>query len=144
MIEIRLVMKKMICFFILSLTACNTYTVQNSFEEDVRAGYVIIRSGQCLIFFDFPIVGDFPLQFRDKNHQLLSDKFYQKGHYEVSKEGDILKKDQQCERDPVRKKENPDIQNPVKSENEDIVDPIEENPVTPSQEGESESEIKTD
>ena len=98
-------MKKIILFFILSITACDNYTIQNDYIEDVRAGYVIINSGQCLEFFDFPILGDFPLKFRYKDHQLMSGKLYKPGHYKVSKQGDILKQNKACELDPVRKKD---------------------------------------
>ena len=90
----------------LNLTACKYYTIQNDYIEDVRAGYVIINNGQCLEFFDFPFFGEFPLKFRYKDHQLMSDKLYPSGHYKISKEGDILKQKTACELDPVRKKDN--------------------------------------
>ena len=92
-------------FFILSLTACNYYTIQNSYKEDVRAGYVVIKSDQCSEFFDFPVFGDFPLQFRYKDHQLMSDKLYPPGYYQVSSAGDIVKQEKPCELDPVRKRD---------------------------------------
>ena len=98
-------MKKMICFFILSLTACKDYTIQNNYREDVRAGYVVINSGQCLPFSDFPFLGDFPLKFRYKDHQLMSDELFPPGHYTISEKGEILKQKTACELDPVRKKE---------------------------------------
>ncbi|MDE0092759.1 MAG: hypothetical protein OXN83_05705 [Oligoflexia bacterium] len=97
-------MKKIIFFFVLSLTACEYYTIQNNYVEGVRAGYVVINSGQCLEFFDFPVFGDFPLQFRYKDHQLISDEIYPSGHYKVSEKGDILRQKKPCELDPVRKK----------------------------------------
>ena len=85
--------------------ACDYYTIQNDYKEDVRAGYVVIKDGQCLEFFDLPFLGDFPLKFRYKDHQLISDKLYSPGHYTVSKTADILKQNQPCELDPVREKD---------------------------------------
>ena len=102
-------MKKLVCYFFLSLTACDYYTIQNNYKEDVRAGYVIIKSGQCLEFFDLPFLGDFPLRFRYKDHQLMSDKLYRSGHYKVSQTADIVKEKQACDLDPVRKKESLEV-----------------------------------
>ena len=95
-------MKKVIVCFSLILTACNYYTIKNNYMEDVRAGYAVIKKGQCLEFFSFPILGDFPLKFRDKDHQLMSSTLYPPGHYEISQKGDILKQSQPCELDPVK------------------------------------------
>ena len=108
-------MKKTAFFFILNLTACNYYSIQNEYKEDVRAGYVIIKSGQCLEFFDLPFLGDFPLKFRYKDHQLMSDKLYKPGHYKVSKQAEILKEKQPCDLDPVRKKDHLEAVNPEKN-----------------------------
>ena len=108
-------MKKTAFFFILNLTACNYYSIQNEYKEDVRAGYVIIKSGQCLEFFDLPVLGDFPLKFRYKDHQLMSDKLYKPGHYKVSKQAEILKQKQPCDLDPVRKKDHLEAVNQKKA-----------------------------
>ena len=97
-------MKKMVFFFALNLTACKNYTIKNDYIEDVRAGYVIIKSGQCLPFFDLPFLGDFPMKFRYKDHQLMSKELYKPGHYKISKQADILKQREPCELDPVKKK----------------------------------------
>ena len=115
-------MKKLILLSFLSLTACNYYTIQNDYTEEVRAGYVLIKSGQCLEFFDLPILGDFPLKFRYKDHQLMFDDLYKPGHYKVSKQGDILKQTQPCDLDPVREKDN------LKEKAEDQV-LLEQNPI---------------
>ena len=121
----NILMKKTILFVwsLSLLTACDYYTIQNDYIEDVIAGYVVINEGQCLEFFDFPFLGDFPLRFRYKDHQLMSESFYKPGHYKISKQGDILKQKHACELDPVRKKEsltqeeaNPTKEDPEKTE----------------------------
>ena len=109
-------MKKTIFFFTLIL-GCDHYTIKNSYIEDVRAGYTVIRSGQCVAFFDFPVLGDFPLKFRYKDHQLMSSALYQPGHYEISQTGDILKKNQSCDLDPVKQKDDSESVQNIEPEN---------------------------
>ena len=111
-------MKKTILFFTFILTACDYYTIKNNYMEDVRAGYVVIKSGQCVEFFDFPVLGDFPLKFRYKDHQLVSNTSYQPSHYEISTKGNILKKAQACDLDPVKQKD--DLESKQNKESENI------------------------
>ena len=110
-------MKKKVLFLSFILTACDYYTIKNNYMEDVRAGYVVIKSGQCVEFFDFPFLGDFPLKFRYKDHQLMSNSLYQSGHYEISIRGNVLKKNKACDLDPVKQKEELESNQNKESEN---------------------------
>ena len=77
------------------------YTIQNNFKEDIVAGFAVLTPAQCVEFFDFPLIGDFPIKFRYKNHLLISDKTYPASHYIISKEGKIIQKNNACQIDKV-------------------------------------------
>lgn len=87
-------------FFIVSLFflfGCNNiYTIQNKYKENVIAGSVILSPSQCVEFFDFPLIGDFPIKFRYKNNQLFSRKSYPPAHYVISEKAEIVKQDKAC------------------------------------------------
>lgn len=85
-----------LCFIFL-LSNCDLYTVKNNYNTDIIAGSVVLKPQQCVEFFDFPLIGDFPMKFKNINRQLLSDKLYPPAHYIVSDEGKILKQDTACE-----------------------------------------------
>ena len=85
------------------LFACEIYSIQNNYKESVWVGSILLKSKQCLEFFDLPLLGDFPIKFRDKNHQLISSKAYPPSHYIISEQGEIIKRNKACELEPVKK-----------------------------------------
>ena len=99
-------MKKSFLFCFLFLFACDVYTIQNGYKEDVMAGFVVLtpNQNQCVEFFDFPVIGDFPIKFRYKNNELFSKKSYPAANYKISEQGEIIKQDKPCEIDIVGEK----------------------------------------
>ncbi len=85
-------------FCVIFLGGCGKliYTIQNQYEEKIVAGHVVLNSDQCVEFFDFPWIGDFPIKFRYKNRYLISGKSYPPGHYIISDRGKILKQSKAC------------------------------------------------
>ena len=95
-------MRLNLVFLLVCLFSCDIYTVKNNYKEDILAGEVVLSTKQCVEFFDFPLIGDFPIRFKykDPNH-LISDKLHPPGHYEISKSGAILKKKSACSIDII-------------------------------------------
>ena len=78
-------------------------------------------------FFDFPFLGDFPLKFRYKDHQLISGKLYQSGNYKISQATEIIKQKQACDLDPIRQKDNLEKDDENKKNDEEQPDQTKEN-----------------
>ena len=96
-------MKIFFLSFFVFCTACDIYTIHNQFEKTIIAGWVTLRPNQCIEFFDFPLIGDFPLKFRYKDNTLISETLYLPNHYMISSKGEILKQDKACKIERVGK-----------------------------------------
>lgn len=88
------------CAFL--LVACEIYTVKNNYGENIIVGNVVLTPSECTEFVDFPLIGDFPLQVRDKDRQLFSEEFYPAGNYVISAQGQVSKQDPACRIETVR------------------------------------------
>lgn len=80
-------------------SACEPYTVENGYSERISAGSVVIMPYQCVELFNFPFVGDFPLRFRYADRGFISTENQPPGHYFISSEGEILNREEPCEKD---------------------------------------------
>ena len=80
-------------------SACDPYTVENGYTERISAGSVVILPAQCVELFHFPLLGDFPLQFRYADRNLISPEDQSPGHYFISSGGEVLKRERPCAKD---------------------------------------------
>jgi len=98
-------MRSFFCFLCLFLMSCDKriYTIKNNYTDNIIAGSVVLSPSQCVEFFDFPLIGDFPIKFRYKDREFFSDKSYPRGHYLVSEKAEVLKQDKACKIDVIKK-----------------------------------------
>ena len=80
-----------LCSIFLISCSQRIYTIKNDYRENIVVGDVVLTPSQCVEFFDFPFIGDFPIKLRYKDRQLISDKAYPPAHYMISEQGEIFK-----------------------------------------------------
>ncbi len=86
-------MKKILLVLsIVGLTACDTFTVENSLQKSIKVNGILMQPYSCSEFVDFfNLFGDFPLSVTDEKGGTLTDMEYEPANYKVGMSTDSVK-----------------------------------------------------
>ncbi len=92
-----------LCIFLLStitLINCSSYTIKNSYSEEITVGEVNLEAGACmeLVSMVFGFFGDFPIEVQANSESLTDEDTntsFSEGNYEVNSEGFVVSLDKE-------------------------------------------------